>query len=125
MKEDLEFNKSSEILLGAASAALISAALGCLATTITHQAISRFSALSNLAIQIVNWLPKDLAKLSYFLIEEGAGLLVWLISWWALHQLWQHRNISVRQIIGGFLISMLLSVALAWKPIGDNISHMI
>ncbi|HAJ64027.1 MAG TPA: hypothetical protein DDW76_25565 [Cyanobacteria bacterium UBA11369] len=117
MTDNLTPNNSPKVPLGPAAAALISAAVGCFAMIVAHQAAIQSKALSEVIITLGSWIP-DFIRVSSYPGEEAVGLLVWLTSWFILHQIWKQRDLPLMPVLIAFSgLILAATVMIFWHPI--------
>jgi len=108
---------------GPACAAVLAAALGVAALSLA-QVLSEVSASFKGAMQTLgnSWMP-GAAGIGPYSGKETTALLVWLLSWAALHAAWKRRELSVGRV--GALTLALVGVAttLVWPPITEWFIH--
>ena len=107
----------SRLTTGPAAAALISVGLGLLSLGVFH-VLSEASTRVKDAMQVLGnaWIP-GAQGIGPYSGKETAALLVWLISWAALHALWRRRDASV--VLAGTVALVLVGVAttILWPPV--------
>ena len=122
MTDKFNPHDTQKIPLGPAAAALISAALGCFTMMVAHQAAIQSKVFSEVATILGNWIP-DFIKIGSYAGEKTIGLLVWLISWFILHQFWKQRDLPIMPVLLAFAGLILATTALFWYPILHPIGY--
>lgn len=108
---------------GVAAAAILSAGLSCLLMMINQH----FTMISKQWNQIIwdlgAWMPGSHNQDPlYGSIGSYSGkvtflIIVWLISWFLLHQLFKHKSIKAERVIFWLLISLAGAVIISWHPL--------
>ena len=102
---------------GPAAAALLAAGLGLLALGLSHVLSEASTAVKN-TLQALGtlWIPgaPDIGPYSG---KETVGLLVWLISWAALHAAFRRREVSLVAAGIWTLVLVGLATTILWPPI--------
>ncbi|RUT01571.1 hypothetical protein DSM106972_066680 [Dulcicalothrix desertica PCC 7102] len=124
MTDKSKMNDIQPIPLGSTAAALISAAMGCLAMSIAHQAATQSKALEALISNLAVWIPDSIEISSYPGIEI-IGLVIWLISWFVLNRVWKQRDLSLMLVLTAFMGIIVLSTIIYWFSIENNISSAL
>jgi len=108
---------------GPAMAAVLSASLGLLALAVA-QVMSEVSAAFKTAMQSLGnlWMP-GAAGIGPYSGKETAALLVWLLSWAALHAAWKRRELSVGGVGAVALVLIGIATTLVWPPVTELFVH--
>ena len=116
-------SRPNESTSGPAAAALLGVGLGLLALALSHVA-SEASAAFRQAMQALGnaWIP-GAQGIGPYSGKETVGLLVWLLSWFALHLTLRRREVSL--VVAGTVSFLLIGVAttLLWPPIIHLLIH--
>lgn len=123
-QQEAETDLLAPIPLGATAAAIVSAALGCLTLSTTYRTIAQSQLLSGKKIEIAVWPPYQ-SWVGSYPIHQLVGFSVWLGTWLLLYLAWRQRDVSLRPTIAVFFGLLFLATAMAWRPIGEPISHAI
>lgn len=124
MTDKSKTNDIQPIPLGSTAAALISAAMGCLAMSIAHQAATQSKALEALINDLAVWIPGSI-KISSYPGIEIIGLVIWLTSWFILNRVWKQRDLSLLLVLTTLIGLIVLSTIIYWFPIESNISSVL
>lgn len=124
MTDKSKANNLKPIPLGSIAAALISAAMGCLAISIAHQAATQSKALEAIISNLAFWIPDSL-QVSSYPGKETIGLVIWLGSWFVLDKLWKKRDLSLMPVLTAFVGLMVLSTIIFWYSIENNINSAL
>ena len=102
---------------GPAAAALLAAGLGLLALGLSHVLSEASTAVKN-AMQMLGtlWIP-GAPGIGPYSGKETVGLLVWLVSWAALHVVLRKRDIDL--VATGIWAFVLVGLAttILWPPV--------
>ena len=102
---------------GPAAAALLAAGLGLLSLSLSHVLSEVSTGFKNTMQTLGNfWIPGALG-IGPYSGKETVGLLVWLISWTALHAAFRRREVSL--VVAGIWTFVLVGLAttILWPPI--------
>lgn len=124
MTDKSKTNDLQPIPLGSTSAALISAAMGCLAMSITHQAATQSKALEAVISNLAVWIPNSI-KVSSYPGKETVGLIIWLTSWFVLNRLWKQHDLPLVPVLTAFTGLMVLSTIIFLCSIRNNIGSVL
>lgn len=96
---------------GAGAAAILAAAIGCLAV----------SVIAVIADQI-----PEVARALIFYRPTGPlsgvttiAICVWLVTWAILHRLWRRRGVNLSRINAIAVVLLVVALLLTFPPIGD------
>ncbi|MBI4003579.1 MAG: hypothetical protein HY353_01005 [Candidatus Omnitrophica bacterium] len=116
-------DEASDAPSGAALAAVLAASLGLLALAMAH-VLSEVSVPFKNAMQSLGnlWMP-GAAGIGPYSGKETAALLVWWLSWAALHAAWKRRELSVGGVAAVALVLIGVATTLVWPPITELFVH--
>lgn len=107
-----EIRKTGEI-----ASALIAICTGLTGMIASHIWSTLDQARANLILlKIGSWMPGWWGIGSYA-GKETVGLLLWLLSWFVLHFIFKHVNVSLKKWIYGFIISFVMILVFTWPPL--------
>ena len=108
---------------GPAAAALISAAFSCFMLMVNQHFTSIFKEWNEIVWALGDWIPGSknpdpiYGEIGSYSGKETVMLIVWLASWFVLHQLWKNKQINFRPIfvcLFGFLVA---ATVMNWHPL--------
>ena len=108
---------STRLTTGPAAVALLAVGLGLLALGVSH-VLSEASIPFKDAMQALGnvWMPGAVG-IGPYSGKETVGLLVWLISWTALHAMLGRREINLVAAATATLILIGLATTILWPPV--------
>jgi hypothetical protein len=107
-----ESGASAEFIgTGPGAAAILSAAIGCFALG---------------AIAVIADKVQPVARLLNFYRPTGplsgvttAAILIWLVTWVALHMVWRRRDVALGRINAIAILLLIAGLLLTFPPVGD------
>jgi hypothetical protein len=108
---------------GPAAAALISAGLGCFLMMVTHHLADTAKWREQIVWLIGSWIPGShspdqlYGEIGSYSGKETILLVSWLVSWFVLHRLWQHRNIKPKTIFFWMFTFFVAAAVMSWPPL--------
>jgi hypothetical protein len=108
---------------GAASAALISAGIGCLMMMVTHHLAETSTATDRFIWGLGKWIPgsdtgdKLWGNIGSYTGKETILLVSWLVSWIVLHNLLKSKQVKTSTIfLWGFGLFVAATI-MCWQPL--------
>ena len=110
---------------GAASAAILAAALGLLVLAVSHL-LAEFSPVGKNWVHAWGkaWMP-GAQGIGPYSGKETLALLSWLISWIVLHLFLRRKNANLADSGILFLIGIGLATTLLWPPVTEKVLHLL
>lgn len=116
---------NSEKPTGAASAAIMAAALGLLVLAASHLLAEYSDAGKNWVYAWGKaWMP-GAQGIGPYSGKETLALLAWLISWIVLHLVMRRKNVNLANSGILFLIGIGLATTLLWPPVAGKVLHLL
>lgn len=110
---------------GAASAAILAAAVGLLTLALSHL-LAEYSASAKSWVHAWGkaWMP-GAQKIGPYSGKETLALLAWLISWAGLHRILRRRNVNLTLAGFLFLAGVGIATTLLWPPVNKSVVHLL
>ena len=116
-------SKKSPQYSGPAAAALLSTGIGCWSMMITHHLADTSKERDAIVWKIGSWIPGShnpdqvWGNIGSYSGKETVLLIMWLSSWFLLHQLWRKKDIPNRTIFLSMFFFFVVSTAMTWHPL--------
>ena len=108
---------STRLTTGPAAAALFATGLGLLALGVSHVFSEASPAFKDTMQALGNaWMP-GAPGIGPYSGKETVGLLVWLLSWVALHAALKKREVSLVAAGAGTFLLIGLATTILWPPV--------
>jgi hypothetical protein len=111
------------VVSGPASAALISAAIGCFSMMVTHHLADTSKEREKLIWDLGSWIPGSKnpdalwGNIGSYSGKETMLLVGWLVSWLILHFCWRNKNIKTKTIFFWMFTLLIAATAMTWHPL--------
>jgi hypothetical protein len=108
---------------GVAAAAFISAAIGTMTVMVTHHLAETSIVREKFIYSLGYWIPGSTnpdpvtGNIGSYAGKETMLLIGWLISWFILHHLLEHRQVSPRTIFFGTFGLFVAAIVMCWHPL--------
>ena len=118
-----EGSPNPPVVSGPASAALISAAIGCFTMMVTHHLADTSKEREEFIWDLGSWIPgshnpdPQWGNIGCYSGEETMLLLGWLVSWLILHFCWRNKNIQTKNIFFWMFTLLIAATAMTWHPL--------
>lgn len=115
--------KTPPTVSGPAAAALVSAAFSCFLLMVNQHFTSAFKAWNKIIWDLGSWIPGShnpdpfYGEIGSYSGKETVMLISWLVSWFILGKLWQHKQIKPRTILLCLFIFMVAATVMNWHPL--------
>lgn len=110
---------------GAASAAILAAAVGLLTLALSHL-LAEYSASAKSWVHAWGkaWMP-GAGGIGPYSGKETLALLAWILSWVGLHLSIGRRNVSLTANGALFLLGIGIATTLLWPPVTEAVLRLL